>query len=100
MQGTNEALRGFTDSLLQSPYAVPVACLVGLVYGLVFCRIFARAGFAPALGLLVFVPPMTFILPFLLAFAPWPTQRELRSLRRIEKLVHRADERHRRIHAA
>jgi len=44
-----------------------------------FCKIFSKAGFSWALGLLMFVPIANIIMIFFLAFAEWPIQRELRS---------------------
>jgi hypothetical protein len=44
-----------------------------------FCKIFSKAGFSWALGLLMFVPIANIIMFFFLAFAEWPIHRELRS---------------------
>jgi hypothetical protein len=44
-----------------------------------FCKIFSKAGFSWALGLLMFVPIANIIMFFFLAFAEWPIERELRS---------------------
>jgi hypothetical protein len=46
---------------------------------LAFCKIFSKAGFSWALGLLMLVPIANIIMFFFLAFADWPIQRELRS---------------------
>ncbi len=48
---------------------------------LVYCRIFAKAGFHWAFGLLVLVPVFSFFVPIYLAFADWPVQQECRRLR-------------------
>jgi len=40
-----------------------------------FCRIFAKAGYPWALGLLMMVPIANLILPFVLAFGDWPALR-------------------------
>jgi len=46
-----------------------------------YCRIFSRAGYSWALGLLMLVPMANIILPFVLAFGDWPIQRELQLLK-------------------
>ena len=59
--------------------------LVGLVIFaiqiLIFCKIFSKTGFSWALGLLMLVPIANIVMLFVLAFAEWPVQRELRSYR-------------------
>ena len=45
------------------------------------CRIFCRAGFSWAMGLLMLVPLVNMFVPFILAFSDWPVQRELRALK-------------------
>jgi len=52
-----------------------------LITILIFCRIFAKAGYHWAFGLLIIVPVANLIVPFFLAFADWPAQKELRELR-------------------
>ena len=83
-------------SFLQSRTGLIVAAIVFLLHTFAFCRIFGKAGFNPMLGFLVFVPPVTFVLPFYLAFAPWPQDKELKGLRRMKKQVHKANEKHER----
>jgi len=48
---------------------------------LIFCRIFSKAGYSWALGLLMVVPIADIIMAFFLAFADWPIRRELRLLK-------------------
>ena len=55
--------------------------LANLVSILIFCKIFAKAGYHWAFGLLTVVPIANLLVPFFLAFADWPAQRELRDLR-------------------
>jgi len=45
---------------------------------LILCKIFAKAGYHWATGLLGLVPLINLFLPFYLAFADWPVRRELR----------------------
>lgn len=48
---------------------------------LIFCKIFSKAGYSWALGLLILVPIADIIMAFYLAFADWPVQKELRKLK-------------------
>ncbi len=48
---------------------------------LIFCKIFSKAGYSWALGLLILVPIANIIMAFYLAFADWPVQKELRKLK-------------------
>jgi len=47
----------------------------------VYCRIFSKAGFSWAMGLLMLVPLVNAFVPFILAFSDWPVQREIRTLK-------------------
>ena len=57
----------------------------GLFIGLVltvltvvaFCKIFQKAGYSWALGLLMLVPVANFIMPLYLAFADWPILKQM-----------------------
>lgn len=64
-----------------------------LVYLLVWWRILARAGFPGALALLMFMPVVNVGLWMFLAFAPWPARRELRALRKVQRVVQGAERR-------
>jgi hypothetical protein len=57
------------------------ALVASLISALIFCRIFSKAGYHWALGLLTLVPVINMLMPFFLAFADWPAQKELRELR-------------------
>jgi len=59
-----------------------VSLLITILMVWVHCRIFSKAGFCWALGLLMFVPIANIIMLFVLAFADWPVLRELRQLKR------------------
>lgn len=48
---------------------------------LVWCKLFSKAGYSWALGLLLLLPIANIIMPFFLAFADWPIRRELRLLK-------------------
>ena len=46
-----------------------------------YCRIFKKTGFHWSLGLLYLVPAVNlFIIPLILAFAPWPVNQRLKEL--------------------
>lgn len=49
--------------------------LATILYGSLWLRVLRRAGLPPALGMLMFVPPLTFLLPLYIAFARWPAER-------------------------
>ena len=68
--------------------------VASLLYVYSWCRMFSKAGFHGSLGLLTLVPLMMIVLPLWLAFAPWPADRQLRGLKRMQRAVHKADERH------
>jgi hypothetical protein len=73
--------------------AVPIFVLVivalGLLVGLIltiaiiwiYCRIFAKAGYCWAMGLMMMVPIVNIIMLCVLAMGDWPVLRELRQLR-------------------
>lgn len=88
-----EKLRSATQWLLQDATGrlVGIGCV--LLYVLGWWRIFARAGFPGALAWLMLVPPIALGLWLFLAFAPWPARRELRALRRVQRVVHQAERR-------
>jgi hypothetical protein len=58
-----------------------LALIVLIIKAVIFCKIFSKAGYCWALGLLMFVPIVNIIMPFVLAFADWPIHKELRSLK-------------------
>ena len=43
-----------------------------------FCRIFSKAGYSWAFGLLMLLPMAELVIPLVLAFIDWPVCRELR----------------------
>jgi hypothetical protein len=51
------------------------------IKALIFCKIFSKAGYSWALGLLILVPIANIIIAFYLAFADWPVQKQVRQLR-------------------
>src|SRR5258706_15685834 len=58
--------------------------LVGFIFAvIVYWRIFAKAGYSGALGLLMFVPIANIVMLCILAFGEWPIYRELNQLRQM-----------------
>jgi len=55
---------------------------------LIWCKLFSKAGYSWALGLLMLLPIVSIIMPFFLAFAEWPIRRELRQLKQQRPDVH------------
>jgi len=47
----------------------------------IWCKIFSKAGYSWAMGLLMLVPLVNLIMMLVLAFSDWPVQRELRLLK-------------------
>lgn len=74
-----EVLRLFP--LLLIIFFVLVGLIVTVIKVLVFCKIFSKAGYCWALGLLMLVPIANIIMVFVLAFADWPILKELRVLK-------------------
>lgn len=68
-------------------FMIPLVLIIVAVKILIFCKIFSRAGYSWALGLLMLVPIANIIMLFVLAFAEWPIQRELRSYRQQSQVV-------------
>ena len=46
----------------------------------IYCKIFSKAGYHWAMGLLMLVPIANIIMPFVLAFGDWPVLKKLRML--------------------
>ena len=62
-------------------FVILMCLIVAIIKALIFCKIFSKAGYCWALGLLMLVPIANIIMPFVLAFADWPIQKELRLLK-------------------
>jgi hypothetical protein len=67
--------------LLLIMFAFFVGLIAVAIKVLIFCKIFSKAGYSWALGLLILVPIADIIIAFYLAFADWPVQKELRKLK-------------------
>ena len=64
-----------------------------LVYLVVWMRILARAGFPLTLAFLMLVPPLALAVWIFLSIAPWPARRELAALRKVQRVMHDAEQR-------
>ena len=62
-------------------FGILMGLIVLIIKILIYCKIFSKAGYCWALGLLMFVPIANIIMPFVLAFGDWPIQKELRLLK-------------------
>ena len=62
-------------------FASFVLFVVTAIKILVFCKIFSKAGYSWALGLLILIPFLNVIMAFFLAFADWPVCKEVRKLK-------------------
>ncbi len=66
-------------------FGILMGLIVLIIKTLIYCKIFSRAGYCWALGLLMLVPIANIIMPFVLAFGDWPIQKELRLLKQQQK---------------
>jgi hypothetical protein len=55
-----------------------IALLFTVLQVVVFCKIYSRAGYSWAMGFLMLIPVVNFIMMLVLAFSEWPIQRQLR----------------------
>jgi hypothetical protein len=62
-------------------FGILMGLIVFIILTLIYCKIFSKAGYCWALGLLMLVPIANIIMPFVLAFGDWPIQKELRLMK-------------------
>ncbi|UCG56683.1 MAG: hypothetical protein JSU70_17685 [Phycisphaerales bacterium] len=67
--------------LIVAVFLLLVSLAVVVIKAVVYCKIFSKAGYSWALGLLMLIPVVCIIMPFVLAFGHWPVHRELEKLR-------------------
>lgn len=78
--GGEEALAAMgVGMLLVFLFIMAVSVVLAVV---IWWKIFSKAGWSGALGLLMLVPIVNFIMALYVAFATWPIQRELEALKR------------------
>jgi hypothetical protein len=68
-------------------FIILFALIITIIQIVAFCKIFSKAGYSWALGLLMLVPIANIIMFFFLAFADWPVQRELRSYKQQRQIA-------------
>jgi magnesium-transporting ATPase (P-type) len=59
-----------------------LSLIVVIIKAVIYCKVFSKAGYHWALGLLALIPILNIIMPFVLAFGQWPIRMELEELRR------------------
>ncbi len=89
-----ESLNAYLPTWLHDPLVQGICGAMALLYVIASCRIFARAGFSAALGLLMLVPGVNVLLLLWLGFASWPTTSELGRLRRLDDAVSSAQQKY------
>lgn len=93
MERVFELLRATIDWFTTTETGHALAAVLTLLYVLGWWRILSRAGFPGAMAILMLVPPLAVALWAFLAFAPWPSRRELTALRKVQRVVHQAEKR-------
>lgn len=88
-----ETFNSAIDWLLYDDLGQAFSVVLALFYLLGWWRIFTRAGFQGPLAILMLCPPLAFAIWAFFAFAPWPAWRELSALRKVQRVVHRAERR-------
>jgi|GEM_PF-1573982 len=87
------------SSVLADTTALAIFAAGVLLFGFIWCRIFAKAGYHAATGLVMLVPGLNVLALLMLAFGRWPAEKELRSLRSMQRAVSKADLRHTKHHS-
>ena len=59
---------------------VLISLVLNVLYVIAFCKIFGKAGYHWAMGLLMLVPIANIIMPLVLAFGEWPIYRQMRQV--------------------
>lgn len=62
-----------------------ISLIVTILMVWAYCKIFSKAGYHWALGLLMLIPIANVIMPLVLAFGDWPILKELRALKQPEQ---------------
>ena len=55
--------------------------IIAVIAALIYCKIFSKAGYHWAMGLLMLIPVANLIMLLVLAFGEWPIEREVKALR-------------------
>lgn len=75
---------GLGGAMLLVSLAISIVVIVLSI--MIWWRIFAKAGYSGAMGLLMFIPIANLIVLLILAFGKWPIEEELERLRRRSSL--------------
>ena len=67
--------------LILFAFGILMGLIVVAIKVFIFCKIFSKAGYCWALGLLMLVPIVNIVMPFMLALGDWPIRKELRLLK-------------------
>lgn len=84
-QSSTSAAAGAVATSLIIGLIIAIAAIVFAV--IIYWKIFAKAGYSGAMGLLMFVPIANLIALCILAFGEWPIYKELNSLRQQVQVV-------------
>jgi len=79
------AVAGPIVVMLVAIFLLALSAAILVITAVVYCKIFHKAGYHWALGLLMLVPVVSIVTPFILAFGRWPILKELELLRRQQK---------------
>ena len=82
MMDTTFPVGSETVPIFAGCFAMIIWLAIAVFFVIVHCKIFSKAGYHWALGLLMLVPIANLIMLCILAFGQWPIHRELESLRR------------------
>lgn len=85
-----DALKEQLATLLADPRVQVAGLIVLLVVALSCCRIYSKAGYHGALGLLMLVPGINVLMLVALAFGRWPIEKQARELRKVSRVVARS----------
>ena len=79
-------------SLFSGFFGCSLVILFLLLVVLVWWKIFTKAGYGGAFGLLMLVPGVNLVMICILAFGKWPVLREVEELRRQQQSVQQTSE--------
>jgi hypothetical protein len=69
-----------TPNPIVSFFPLAFLVIVCVPMAIAWIKIFSRVGWAPWLGVLMFIPPVNLVLMFVLGFKEWPIERRLKAL--------------------
>ncbi len=81
MNDNSGSVAAFTGVTILISLLITVAIIVFAI--IIYWKIFSKAGYSGALGLLMFVPIANIVVLCILAFGEWPIYRELNQLRQM-----------------